>query len=152
MAVTRRTLFAALACLVFFAAANSNSQSPPTTPVKLAMKGYDPVAYFTEGKSSPGSSAFSHVWDGSRYQFASAAHRDMFAANPARFAPQYAGSCAASMANGVKVEADPEHWAIADGRLFLFGGQPWPEIFRNKPDLVANADQNWRTLGVPAAK
>ena len=150
MPVTRRTLFAVLACLVFFPAAGVHSQS--TTPVKLAMKGYDPVAYFTDGKAISGSSAFSYVWDGLRYQFASAAHRDMFTAKPSQYAPQYAGSCAASMASGLKIEADPEIWAIADGRLFLFAGALGIDMLRSSPALVANADHNWRKITAPSSQ
>jgi YHS domain-containing protein len=149
MPVTRRTLFAVLACLVFFPAAGVHSQA--TTPVKLAMKGYDPVAYFTDGKAISGSSAFSYVWDGLRYQFASAAHRDMFAAKPSQYAPQYSGSCAASMASGLKIEADPESWAIADGRLFLFAGPRGIDMLRGNSALVANADHNWQKITSPAS-
>jgi len=116
------------------------------------MKGYDPVAYFTDGKAIPGTSAYSSIWDGLRYEFVSAAHRDMFAAKPSQYAPQYAGSCAASMANGFKIEADPENWAIADGRLFLFAGARGIEMFRGSPALVANADHNWQKITSPSAQ
>jgi YHS domain-containing protein len=116
------------------------------------MKGYDPVAYFTDGKAIPGTSAYSYVWDGLRYEFVSPAHRDMFAAKPSQYAPQYAGSCAASMANGLKIEADPENWAIADGRLFLFAGPRGMDMLRGNPALVANADHNWQKITTPSAQ
>jgi len=151
MAITRRVLLILLACVVLMPAAAVQGQSPAATSAKLAMKGYDPVAYFTDGKAIPGTSAFSYVWDGLRYEFVSAAHRDTFAANPSQYAPQYAGSCAASMANGFKVEADPENWAIADGRLFLFAGARGFEMFRGSGSaLVANADRNWQKITVPS--
>ncbi len=116
------------------------------------MKGYDPVAYFTQRKATPGSSALSYVWDGSRYQFASAPHRDLFAAEPSKYAPQYSGSCAVSMANGQKIEGNPENWAIADGRLFLFAGPAGSDTLRDLANLVENADRNWQKLGVPASQ
>src|SRR5690242_5364593 len=88
---------------------------------KLAMKGYDPVSYFVEGHPANGKPEYSHVWDGERYQFASAAHRDLFAANPEKYAPQFPGYCAASLTRGEVVTPDPEHWIIVDGKLYLFG-------------------------------
>ena len=68
-----------------------------------------------------------------------------------QYAPQYSGSCAASMASGLKIEADPENWAIADGRLFLFAGARGSEMFRSSPALVANADRNWQKITAPAS-
>jgi YHS domain-containing protein len=143
-------LVALLACLVLIPVAGVHAQSPSETSVKLAMKGYDPVAYFTDGKAIQGTSAYSHVWDGLRYEFVSAAHRAMFAAKPSQYAPQYSGSCATSMAGGRTIEADPENWAIADGRLFLFAGARGIEMFRGDPAIVANADQNWQKITVPS--
>jgi YHS domain-containing protein len=145
-------LFALVACALSIPVAAVHGQSPSATSVKLAMKGYDPVAYFTDGKPILGTSAYSYVWDGSRYEFVSAAHRDMFAAKPSQYAPQYAGSCAASMANGLKIEADPENWAIADGRLFLFAGPAGTEMFRGNPSMLANADHNWQRIAAPSAR
>jgi YHS domain-containing protein len=141
-----------MACLALLAANIAHSQSPGATSAPLAMKGYDPVAYFTDGKATPGSSAFSHIWDGVRYQFASAAHRDLFAADPARYAPQFSGSCTASMANGLRIEGNPETWVIADGRLFLFAGPQGLDMARANPNLLASAGRNWQMLGAATAK
>lgn len=151
MTVSRRALLTVLAGFVVFAAFGSPGRSQSAAPVKLAMKGYDPVAYFTGGQPSHGSPAFSYVWDGSRYLFASAAHRDLFVADPSKYAPQYSGMCTASMARGLKLEGNPENWAIADGRLFLFAGRPGPATLGNLPSLVANANRNWRKLGSPSS-
>ena len=57
----------------------------------VAIKGYDPVAYFTEGHPVPGSEAFEYRWQDARWRFASAAHQQLFAANPERYSPQYGG-------------------------------------------------------------
>ncbi|HEY5931672.1 MAG TPA: hypothetical protein VIT63_02075 [Nitrospira sp.] len=50
----------------------------------LAIDGYDPVAYFTEMKPVKGSAEFRSDFQGSTFQFASAVHRDAFAADPAK--------------------------------------------------------------------
>ena len=62
-----------------------------TTASNVAIEGYDSGAYFTQKKAVRGSSEFSHRWKNADWQFASAAHRDMFANNPEKFAPQYGG-------------------------------------------------------------
>ena len=49
---------------------------------RLAIKGYDPVSYFTPGKPMPGSADISLDWDGARWQFADAAHRELFQRDP----------------------------------------------------------------------
>ena len=80
--------------------AMAQSQSMPGAPLRLVLKGYDPVAYFTEGKPTPGKPEYETVFDDARYRFASAQHLEQFKADPDGYAPQYAGSCAASLAAG----------------------------------------------------
>jgi len=88
---------------------------------RLVLKGYDPVAYFTDGKPVEGDPRFSYEWDEGRYHFADAKHRDMFAADPERYAPQFSGYCTGSMSRGVRNEGNPLAWVVVDGRLFVFG-------------------------------
>jgi YHS domain-containing protein len=85
----------------------------------VAVDGYDPVAYFTDGAPRQGSSAFSTTWHGATWYFTSAAHRDQFQAAPERYAPQYGGYCAWAMADGRKADIDPTAWRIVEGRLYL---------------------------------
>jgi YHS domain-containing protein len=59
--------------------------------VGIAIKGYDPVAYFTEGKAVKGKSEFSYSWNEAKWHFASASNRNLFVSDPERFAPQYGG-------------------------------------------------------------
>jgi YHS domain-containing protein len=68
----------------------------------MALKGYDPVAYFQDDKPVAGSAQYTATYQGSRFQFASAANRDRFVAQPERYAPQYGGFCAFGMAKGYK--------------------------------------------------
>src|SRR5262249_32090024 len=77
------------------------AQDPSRTDsLRLAIGGYDPVAYFTDGQPLLGKPEFEHAWDGARYRFVSAQHMTLFRANPDRFAPQFAGSCAMAMSRG----------------------------------------------------
>jgi YHS domain-containing protein len=114
---------------------------------RLALKGYDPVAYFTEGRPMMGKQEFEYMWDEVRYRFASDEHMSMFRSDPDRYAPQFAGSCAMGMSKGVKVEANPENWLISDGRLFVFYPADGPARFQSDREAIAAAaDGKWRLL------
>jgi hypothetical protein len=106
--------------------------------VSLAIKGYDPVAYFTDGKPVRGTAEFEFEWDDRRWRFASAEHRDLFKSSPVRYAPQFGNYCAMALALNQIVVADPENWLISDGKLYVFGkpAPAGPELF--KKDLAAN--------------
>ena len=109
----------------------------------LAIKGYDPVAYFTLGKATPGSPDIELEWDEQRYLFSRPAHRDAFRSDPVRYAPQFRNVCSMALALGRILEADPESWLISDGKLYIFGGPAGKEMFQK--DLIENigrANQN----------
>jgi hypothetical protein len=113
----------------------------------LAIRGYDPVAYFTEARASRGVPDFEHAWDGYRYRFVSAKNRELFKADPLRYAPQFEGTCAMALVNGYKDEADPENWLISDGKLYVFGGTKGPSRFEaTLPDNVKRANERWLEL------
>jgi YHS domain-containing protein len=59
------------------------------SPEGVALKGYDSVAYFTEGKAAEGLSEFEAEWMGAKWHFANARNRDLFTSEPDRYAPQY---------------------------------------------------------------
>jgi YHS domain-containing protein len=109
----------------------------------LGVKGYDPVAYFTEKVPTRGDPLFQHEWDGATYQFASAKHLEMFKADPDRYLPQYSNLCAASVAKGIKYEGNPEYWLVVDGRLYLFGGPQGPGLMMADPAMTRRADENY---------
>lgn len=142
MTITRR-IHHALYSLLFVLAIPVALAADST---KLAMRGYDPVNYFTEGRPAKGIAEFSFVWDGERYLFANARHRDMFASDPVRYAPQFPGHCAASLAGGQTVAANPEYWIIVGGKLYLFGAEAGTERFRTNAALIKKAEQNWPRL------
>jgi YHS domain-containing protein len=108
----------------------------------LAIKGYDPVAYFTDGKPVRGTAEFEYEWDDRRWRFASAEHRDLFKASPVRYAPQFGNYCAMALALNKVVVADPENWLISDGKLYVFGkpAPAGPELF--KQDLTENISKS----------
>ncbi len=118
----------------------------------VAIMGYDPVAYFTEGRAVKGSPEFKHDFLGETWHFANAGRRDSFAANPVAYAPQYGGYCAAEIlyadvSSGITTNVEPKAWRIIDGKLYLFYDTGYAEAFEtNAKELVAKADGNWPTV------
>jgi hypothetical protein len=114
---------------------------PPSSlamDMPLAIQGYDPVAYFTDGKPTRGTPEFEYRWDEHTYRFASARNRDLFKADPLRYAPEFGNYCAMALALGKIVKADPENWLISDNKLYIFGSPApkGPELFQK--DLAGN--------------
>ena len=109
-----------------------------------ALKGHDPVAYFVEGKPVKGTASLAHDFDDSRYLFSKPKHRELFAANPDRYAPQFSGLCTAGLAMGMKAEADPSIWKIVDGKLYVFSSVRAREEIEKNPALLARAHQNFK--------
>lgn len=109
-----------------------------------AIDGYDPVAYFTEKQPVQGKPGISYDWDDRRYLFSSTKHKELFAAHPERYEPQFAGLCAGGVSKGKKLKADPNIWRIVDGKLYVFSIQ-------QKSDeaaiaLVASANARWKDI------
>ena len=112
-----------------------------------AIRGYDPVAYFTQGAAVEGLDAFEYEWLGATWQFASAEHRDLFIADPIRYTPQFGGYCAAAVAGGETASVDPQAWSIVDGKLYLLYSKG--ALSRWSKDTVGNiakGDTNWPTI------
>ena len=136
--------------LVPLVAAASALAVPPVNKSFLgdtAVEGYDVVAYFEEGAPREGSSGFTHRWRDATWRFASAENRDRFAADPARYAPQYGGYCAYAVARGSTADIDPQAWKIVDGKLYLNYSKRIQAIWeQDVPGYVAKADANWPAL------
>ncbi len=138
---TRRILGCALLLALGMPGLAAGADEPAP---RVAIKGYDPVAYFTPGKPSPGSADISYEWEGARWQFASAAHRDLFRRDPDAYAPQYGGYCALGMVGGNHGQVDPEAWTIVDGKLYLAYDRASREEWRkNQAANIAAADRVW---------
>ncbi len=86
----------------------------------LALRGFDPVAYFDEGAARPGLSRHELIWNGAAWRFASAANRAAFERHPAIFQPRFGGYDAYAALRGIASDADPAVFAIVEGKLFLF--------------------------------
>jgi len=114
----------------------------------VAVKGYDVVAYFTEGKPTPGEAGIEREWRGARWRFSSESNRALFQSDPDRYAPRYGGFCAGAMASGEIATVDPEAFAIIDGRLYLaFSQKGIAQFDENAETRVPRADANWDRLG-----
>lgn len=116
---------------------------------KLALQGYDPVAYFTQKKAIKGKATLSVIHEGVTYYFSTTTHKETFQKNPSAYEPQYGGWCAYAMgANGEKVEVDPETFKIVNGKLFLFYNAFFNNTLKswNKDEvnLRQKADANWK--------
>ena len=109
-----------------------------------AIRGYDPVAYFTEGRPVKGSGEFTHRWKGATWRFASAANRDRFAGAPETYAPQYGGYCAYGVASGYAVKTEPDAWSVVEGRLYLnYDRSVQASWLKDVPGYIRKADANW---------
>ena len=117
-----------------------------------AIRGYDPVAYFRDGKPVKGSPQFMHEWMGTQWRFANAANRDAFAAEPSKYAPQYGGYCAWAVSQGYTAEIDPDAWTIKDGKLYLnYSKSVQATWAKDIPGNIAKGDRNWPELKVKLA-
>ena len=147
---TTGCLFAAAVTIALLSAgtAAAEERSPVNTGYfgNVAILGYDPVAYFTDGHAVQGLPEIKQSWLGATWYFASTQHRDAFAADPISYAPQYGGFCAGSMSVGLITDnIDPESWRIIDGKLYLFGGTGGIEqdFDPAAAKIIADADAQW---------
>jgi YHS domain-containing protein len=119
---------------------------------KLAIAGYDPVAYFPEGGGKPlkGSDKISVTHKGVVYRFATEENKALFLKTPDKFEPQYGGWCAYAMAQGEKVEIDPKSFKITDGKLLLFYKSFFNDTrekwVKEEAPLTKKADAGWKTI------
>ncbi|PZD71199.1 hypothetical protein C1752_07475 [Acaryochloris thomasi RCC1774] len=110
----------------------------------VAIKGYDPVAYFTDSEPVEGNSEFSYDWMGATWHFANAENRDSFSSEPEKYAPQYGGYCAWAVKKGTTAPIDPQAWKIVDGKLYLNLNPSIQKRWQKDiPGNIAKADENW---------
>jgi len=151
--ITKDMLFVLM--VVFLAGALAKETNAESLKKKInsdsfgvAIKGYDTVAYFTEGRATKGKREFSYNWNDANWYFSTAKNRDIFAADPEHYAPKYGGYCAASLASSGKVAGvNPEAFKIIDGKLYLNWNQKFSNKFAEKADdNIEKADDNWAKL------
>ena len=144
----------ALAAVALGGLSSAGAQAPPGKPPVfadlvpgVAVGGYDPVAYFTEGKPVEGKPDITLVHEGATWRFATTANRDAFQKEPAKYAPQYGGYCAWAVAQGYTAKGDPKQWSIVDGRLYLNYSQSVRTRWESdKAAQIKKGDRNWPTV------
>jgi len=134
--------------LAVLAASHGMAEDPINTNWRgLAIKGYDPVAYFTAAKPVEGDGDFEFEWMEATWRFASAANRDKFAAAPENYAPQFGGYCSWAVSQGYTAGIDPQAWRVVEGKLYLNYSlkvqKTWEE---DVPGNIKRADANWPKL------
>jgi hypothetical protein len=143
---SRSILVLAVTAIAAVATVASARAKPPVNTARgqLALHGYDAVAYHTDGRPSRGIADFEQQWNGAIWRFASAANRDAFAKDPARYAPEFGGYCAYAVSRGYTADIDPEAWRIVDGRLYLNYSKRVRTLWEEDvPGNIAKGRANW---------
>ncbi len=110
----------------------------------VAIKGYDPVAYFTKGRPVKGSAKIAEEWLGATWHFANVTHKNAFAANPEKYIPQFGGYCSKAMSDGFLKSLDPNAWRIIDDKLYVYASKKGRNNFaKDIPGRIAKAKANW---------
>lgn len=149
MPILLRRLVAVVAVVfVVLSGAPTGAAAAPAVYVpkgqEVALEGHDPVAYFTDGRAVMGDPGLTHRWNGATFRFATADHRDRFAADPERYAPQYGGYCAWAVAHGALASGDPRQWTIHDGNLYLnYNADIKARWTADIPRYVRQANEHW---------
>jgi YHS domain-containing protein len=131
---------------------HSKTTEVNTDVTGVVIRGYDPVAYFTEGRPVPGRSDLSVEYAGGKYLFATPANRVAFTANPAAYAPQYGGYCAFGVALGKKFDIDPASWRIVDRKLYFNLNPAILEKWSaDAHEYIQKAETNWPQIREKAA-
>jgi YHS domain-containing protein len=138
-----KQLMIALAGLVLSTAALAG-KDPVFSTGDGAIRGYDPVAYFTEKRPVKGSEQYTHDHQGATWRFTSAENRDRFAASPETYTPQFGGYCAYAVGNGYTASIDPDAWSLVDGKLYLNYSKSVQARWEAKRDhYIRAANGNW---------
>ncbi len=128
-------------------AAHALSPVNKTLLAGVALDGYDPVAYFTDGEPVEGKKEHSLEWSGATWRFVSAAHREEFQKTPEKYAPQYGGYCAWAVAQNYTADSDPEAWTIVGDKLYLnYSKKVMEQWQQDVPGNIAKANGNWPKL------
>jgi YHS domain-containing protein len=115
----------------------------------LAIKGYDPVAYFTMSQPIKGDVNYTATYKGAIYQFVSEDNRDVFRNNPEKYAPQFGGHCAFGVSMGQKFDTDPTAWKIIEDKLYLnLNAQVQQRWLKNTDALINQANDNWENIAL----
>ena len=144
------TIFVGLAAALAPVPAAASTAPAPMVNVDaagLAMRGYDPVAFFSDGKPERGLAQHSLQWNGATWRFASAQSLEAFRATPDRYAPQFGGYCAWAVSQHYLAPGDPNYWKIVDGKLYLNANARAKELWEaDQADAIARGKANWPSV------
>jgi YHS domain-containing protein len=140
--------FIGVSLLLAFSGPTSAGSVPPVAAVNtsdgIALKGYDPVAYFTENQPTRGLDEYVYRYNGVTYRFVSAQNLKRFRADPDKYLPQYGGYCAYAMSLDRIADIDPKRWTIVDGKLYLNNGYFSQTLWSlSRSGKIVAADRNW---------
>ena len=112
-----------------------------------AIKGYDPVAYFTESKAVKGDSDFEYEWMDADWRFSSQKNLDLFKTNPEKYAPQYGGYCAYAVSQNDTAGIDPDQFTVLNGKLYLnYNKSINTKWSKDRDQYIVDADKHWPGL------
>ncbi|MBV9135521.1 MAG: tat pathway signal sequence domain protein [Hyphomicrobiales bacterium] len=146
----RNLMIFGVAALASFAAASPTLAAGlqiNATITGLALRGYDPVAYFTDGKPVLGDFSITAQYEGATYRFASEEHKALFVKEPTKYLPQFGGFCAYGAAAGYKVDGDPNLWKIVDNKLYLNIAPPVAARWnQDVTGYIKTANEKWSAI------
>lgn len=112
-----------------------------------AIRGYDVVAFFQEGKAIKGTTQYALTWKETEWLFASKEHLETFKANPEHYAPQYGGYCAYGVAEGHKAPTETDTWSIVNDKLYFNYNKKVKETWsKNQQNFINKANVQWKTV------
>lgn len=146
--LSRRHVLTGLIAAPFVGAAFLTPAQAASNPIYaedgVAWDGHDPVGYFTKGAPTAGDAKFSFDYMGATVLFASDESRDMFAADPDKYAPQFGGYCAYAASKGYIAPTEPEAWTIYEDKLYLNFSLRARELWsKDIPGNIAKGEANW---------
>lgn len=113
----------------------------------VAIQGYDPVAYFVEGKAVLGLKEIKTQYDNATYYFATEVNKEEFVKNPDKFVPQYGGYCAYGLSKGYKAPIDPKAFTIVEDKLYLnYSLDVKAEWMKQREERIVKANENWEKI------
>ena len=138
-------MIAAMFAMLTVAPAVAATSAPPiSADQNIAIRGYDPVAFFADGRPQEGSDEHTIVDAGAVWRFASAENLSRFRSDPARYAPQFGGYCAWAVSQHYLAPGDPKYWKIVDGKLYLNANARAKELWEaDQAEAIKRGHRNW---------
>ncbi|MFZ0596656.1 MAG: YHS domain-containing (seleno)protein [Flavobacterium sp.] len=125
-------------------AQTSKSAKPINTQKSIAIQGYDPVAYFENGKATKGNKEFAATYEDAIYYFSTENNKVTFLKNPSQYVPQFGGYCAYGMSEGHEASIQPEAFTIVDNKLYLNNSLKVKELWvKDQANRIQKANENW---------